>query len=182
MFFSNCCSIETIVPSRSPNESEGGMEFTGMSESDDAAMTLARRHFTIGWIMCSIFIAMGLALEVFHGFKIQWYVDLSNQTRRLMWTLSHAHGVLIGLLHFAFAANAWMTPRAMRRSALASVCLTIAGILLPGGFFLGGLVIHQGDPGIGVFLTPAGGASLLAAALITAWDMLQHKRQSLRSS
>ena len=38
-----------------------------------------------------------------------------------------------------------------------------ASVLLPGGFFLGGVVFYAGDPGIGVLLVPAGAALLLYA-------------------
>ena len=34
-------------------------------------------------------------------------------------------------------------------------------MLLPAGFLLGGLVIHDGDPGIGVLLVPVGALLLL---------------------
>ena len=47
----------------------------------------------------------------------------------------------------------------------------VESVLLPGGFLLGGLVIHGGDPGIGIYLTPIGAALLLASdagAYITA--------------
>jgi hypothetical protein len=34
-------------------------------------------------------------------------------------------------------------------------------VLVPAGFLLGGLVIHDGDPGVGVFLVPVGAFALL---------------------
>ena len=36
-----------------------------------------------------------------------------------------------------------------------------ATCMLPAGFFLGGLVIHGGDPGLGILLVPPGGLLLL---------------------
>ena len=140
--------------------------------ADRDSETLVRRHLIVGWLMVLVFVALGLVLELLHGFKVRWYVDLNNATRRLMWTLAHAHGVLIGLMHVAFAATTYLRPQARASRALASVCLLIAGILLPGGFFLGGLVIHQGDPGIGVFLTPAGGVLLLLSVGLTVRGLL----------
>jgi hypothetical protein len=44
-----------------------------------------------------------------------------------------------------------------------SKCLTAASVLVPGGFFLGGIAFYSGDPGIGVILVPAGAVLLLAA-------------------
>jgi predicted GNAT family N-acyltransferase len=46
--------------------------------------------------------------------------------------------------------------------------LTAAIVLLPGGFFLGGLFVHGGDPGLGVLLVPVGAVCLFAAVLLTA--------------
>ena len=66
-----------------------------------------------------------------------------------------------------------MRPQAQKQRPLASACLVLAGVLLPGGFLLGGLVIHQGDPGIGVFLTPIGGLLLFAAVAITVRGLLR---------
>ncbi len=41
-------------------------------------------------------------------------------------------------------------------------------VLVPGGFFLGGLFIHDGDPGLGILLLPPGAALLFAGVLLTA--------------
>ena len=40
--------------------------------------------------------------------------------------------------------------------------------LLPAGFFLGGLYIYSGDPGLGIALVPAGGLLLFVAVALTA--------------
>ena len=143
------------------------------TEHNAEAAALVRRHLAIGWVLLLVYLSLGMVLETFHGFKIRWYVDLNNETRRLMWTLAHAHGVLMGLIHIAFAATVHLRPRAQDRRALASICLVLAAVLLPGGFLLGGLVIHQGDPGVGVFLTPIGGLLLFAAVAITVRSQLR---------
>jgi hypothetical protein len=116
-----------------------------------------------------IFLTGGLALEALHGFKIEAYLKVTNETRRLMWTLSHAHGTLLGLVNLAFAATlraipAW--PESNRR--FASSALIAATVLIPAGFFLGGLFIYAGDPGLGILLVPVGGILLFAAVLWTA--------------
>lgn len=143
------------------------------TEHNPEAAALTRRHLVIGWVLLLVYLSLGMVLETFHGFKVRWYVDLNNATRRLMWTLAHAHGVLMGLIHIAFAVTVHLRPRARDRRALASICLVLAAVLLPGGFLLGGLVIHQGDPGIGVFLTPIGGLLLFAAVAITVRSQLK---------
>jgi hypothetical protein len=40
--------------------------------------------------------------------------------------------------------------------------------LLPGGFFLGGVFLYSGDPGLGVFLVPLGALTLFVGVLLTA--------------
>ena len=126
-----------------------------------------RRHLRFGWASLSIFLTLGIVLEALHGFKIGWYLDVSNETRRLMWTLAHAHGTLLSLVHVAFG----LTSRALgsfRSQRAASSCLIGATILLPGGFFLGGITIYEGDPGPGVLAVPIGALLLLAAVFLTA--------------
>ena len=87
-----------------------------------------------------------------------------------MWTLAHAHGTLLGLLNLGFAATVRLRPGSdRRRQALASSCLLAASAALPLGFFLGGLVVYGGDPGIAVVLVPVGALLLLAAIGLTAF-------------
>src|SRR5712692_3117025 len=59
----------------------------------------ARRHNAFGWWLLFVSSTLGLLLELLHGFKVQAYLAVSNETRRLMWTLAHAHGVLIALVN-----------------------------------------------------------------------------------
>jgi hypothetical protein len=131
---------------------------------------LERRHQKIGWWSLLAFLLLGMALEALHGFKLGWYLNAGNETRRLMFTLAHAHGTLIALVHLAFAS---VLPHAAKfapaRRALASRCLTAAGLLLPLGFLLGGIVIYGGDPGLpAVLLVPTGALALAAAVFLTA--------------
>ena len=64
-----------------------------------------RRHLRFGWWSLLLFATLGLVLESLQGFKVRAYLDVSNETRRLMWTLAHAHGTLGGLLHLGLAAS-----------------------------------------------------------------------------
>lgn len=103
-------------------------------------------------------------LETLHGFKVPAYLDVSNETRRLMWTLAHAHGVLLAIVHVIFGLSIRIVPElGARRQPLISRCLIGASFLLPGGFFLGGTVLYGGDPGLGVLLVPVGAVLLLIA-------------------
>jgi hypothetical protein len=129
-----------------------------------SASTLVQRHLRFGWWALLFFLTMGLALESLHGFKVGFYLKVSNETRRLMWTLAHAHGTLLGLVNLAFASAVRLIPAwPAAKRALASGALLASTILMPAGFFLGGVFIYAGDPGLGILLVPIGGILLFAA-------------------
>lgn len=108
-------------------------------------------------------------LETLQGFKASVYLDVSNDTRRLMWTLAHAHGVGLAVIHVVFALNLLAVPGyAARHQRPISLSLIWASVLLPGGFFAGGAVFYSGDPGYGILLVPVGAALLLAAVFFLA--------------
>jgi hypothetical protein len=127
-------------------------------------MDYSRRHLRFGWWSLLLFASLGLTLEALHGFKVRAYVDTSNETRRLMWTLAHAHGIGLALVHVAFGLMLRVAPESSPPNVqLISTSLVAASILLPGGFFLGGIAFYAGDPGVGIALVPAGAAALLYA-------------------
>lgn len=134
-----------------------------------ATDALLRRHLRFGWWSLFGFLLLGLALEALHALKLGWYLNAGNETRRLMFTLAHAHGTLVALVHLAFAsALTHVANFPERRRQLASRCLVAAGLLLPLGFLLGGIVIYGGDPGLpAVLLVPAGAVLLAVAVLLT---------------
>jgi hypothetical protein len=139
---------------------------------EDSVAVVVRRHLRWGWMVLLVFLSFGLVLEGLHGFKVQAYLNMMNETRRLMWTLAHAHGALLGLVNVGFAftvANApsWL---ARRRSA-ASYSLIAATLLMPAGFFVGGVWVYGGDPGLGILLVPVGGVLLFCAVLLTALSL-----------
>ena len=130
---------------------------------------LAQRHLRFGWWTLLLFLTLGLVLEALHGFKVGVYLNPSNETRRLVWTLAHAHGTLFGLVNIAFAFTVGRLPDwPARQRGIASACLRSATLLMPAGFFLGGLRVYSGDPGVGIVLVPVGGLLLLVAVLFTA--------------
>jgi hypothetical protein len=129
-------------------------------------MTLdySRRHLQFGWRSLLLFATLGLVLETLHGFKVRAYLDVSNDTRRLMWTLAHAHGTLLAAINIMIGLTLrGAAPAAMPAARPISISLIAASLLLPGGFFLGGVGSYGGDPGLGVLLVPVGGILLLFA-------------------
>jgi len=134
----------------------------------DGAST-ARLHLRVGWWALLLFVTLGITLETLSGFKVGLYLDVASSTRRLMWTLAHAHGTLLSILNIVFAASLRLTPGwSAEGQLLASRCLRGALILMPLGFFLGGVRIHGGDPGLGILLVPPGALMLFVAVLSTA--------------
>lgn len=125
-----------------------------MTSNDDP---LVGRHLKLGWWGLLVFLCMGGVLELLHALKLGFYVDVASDTRRLLWTLAHAHGALIAMVHIVFATTIAVSPAWSGESKeIASRNLILSLFLVPGGFFLGGLFIHQGDPGLGIFLLPIG--------------------------
>ena len=129
--------------------------------------SLVRTHVRFGWVALAVYLSIGLVLEALHGFKVGWYLDVGAENRRLLLTLGHAHGTLLGLLNLAFAATAGSLA-AGRAQTVASWGLRSATILLPVGFLLGGAWLSGSDPSVSVLLVPLGGLALLVAAVAAA--------------
>jgi hypothetical protein len=128
------------------------------------------RNLRFGWWSLLIFLSLGGVLEILHGFKIGWYVDVGNDMRRLMFTLAHAHGTALALVNIA----AGLTARSVKAlTPRASVCFSLiwAGILFPVGFFLGGVVTYGGDPGLGIWLVPIAALLLFYSVVRIALDL-----------
>ncbi|MGH0028471.1 MAG: hypothetical protein ACQGVC_01665 [Myxococcota bacterium] len=140
-----------------------------MTEDASPHAALVRRHLVAGWTLLLLFLSLGIVLEVMHGFKIGWYLDTDQQTRRHLMTLAHAHGVLLALVQVAFAATLYLAPALDARAARwASPCLLCGALLMPAGFLLGGLFPYGGDPGLGVLLVPPSAALLFVGVALAA--------------
>jgi hypothetical protein len=139
-----------------------GLEYTAVTR---AQIDYARRHLRLGWWSLFVFATFGMLLEAFHAFKVRAYLDVSNDTRRLMWTLAHAHGTALAIVNVAFGFTLRAVPDRATRLAQYSSLLVAATLLMPAAFFVGGFGALGGDPGLGVFLLPAAAVLLLAALL-----------------
>jgi hypothetical protein len=139
-------------------------------ESGDHAIYV-QRHLRVGWSAFLLFATLGLVLESLHGFKVRAYLDVSNDTRRLMWTLAHAHGVLLALVNVLVGLSIRVLPEVgVTHRRLMSGTLLAATVLIPGGFFLGGILFYGADPGLGVLILPVGAVCLLVSAFLLARD------------
>jgi len=135
-----------------------------MAKYKSDSQALIQKHLFIGWAGLFVFLSLGIVLETLHGFKVNFYLDVRNETRRLMWTLSHTHGTLFSLIHIAFAISLSITKMQYKKLPhFASGHLTGALIAMPLGFFVGGLWTYGGEPGLGIFLVPVGAVMMLIA-------------------
>ena len=123
-----------------------------------------------GWLMLAAFASVGIALEAFHGFKTGWYLEDAYETRRLLFTLGHAHGALLALINIVFGVASAVLGGNPGRLLQVSRLLVVGTVLLPAGFFLGGFGLYGADPGIGVYLVPIGGLCVLAAFVVAAFS------------
>src|SRR4051812_38064782 len=95
---------------------------------------IADRHLKFGWGALFVFTCAGLALETLHAFKVRAYLDVGNDTRRLMWTLAHAHGTLLSMINIVFGLALRAAPSPRGGLGTVSICLIAATVILPGGF------------------------------------------------
>lgn len=138
-----------------------------MSSSPPPASPVARRHLRVGYAALAIWLLFGVALESFHAVKSGFYLDVGNETRRLLFRLAHAHGTLFAIVNVLYGLTVRASPEA--ESPVASGGLVGGLVLVPLGFLLGGLVVHGGDPGLGVILAPAGAVAMAVAVAVVAW-------------
>jgi hypothetical protein len=159
--FSNGCEASATIN-----------EFSSWNEARwrDVLMTNLDRNLRFGWWSLLVFLSLGGGLEILHGFKVGWYVDVGNDMRRLMFTLAHAHGTALALVNIAAGLTARNFKGLPQRSSV-SLGLIWAGILFPVGFFFGGIVTYGGDPGLGIWLVPIAALLLFYSVARIALDL-----------
>jgi hypothetical protein len=117
-----------------------------------------------GYWLLAVSLPLGLTLEALHGFKVRAFLE--SDMRRELFRLAHAHGTLLGILCLVFAALAERNVPEASRLSIAKFVVWGA-VLMPLGFFLGGVLNSEGDPSLGIALVPIG-AALLVVALVRA--------------
>ncbi|HEB53069.1 MAG TPA: hypothetical protein ENI87_07440 [bacterium] len=121
-----------------------------------------------GWWSLLCWLALGLALESLHGFKVGWYLEVVNEGRRLQLTLAHSHGVLLALINLVFACSMQREAGPPALLARAGKCLRWSAVAMPLGFLGGGVLAVGADPGLPIVLVPIGGLLLFAGVLFAA--------------
>lgn len=121
----------------------------------------SRAALRFGWSLLALFLLGGLTLEFLHLIKAPWYFDV--RIRRELWTLAHAHGALLAVLNLLFACTAGYCLPEERKRALAGRMLRWGALLVPAGFFLGGIGNRESDPSLFILATPIGALMVLHA-------------------
>ncbi|HEV7237987.1 MAG TPA: hypothetical protein VGQ36_02025 [Thermoanaerobaculia bacterium] len=124
--------------------------------NDDLA-GIRRAHLRFGWTEIAIAFAAGATLELLLGMKSGLFAD--DVLRKELWSLAHFHAAFLGVVNLVYPSVV-ATPRKM-----ASRALMLGSALLPLGLFLGGIHHPEGDPGIAIWLAPAGGVLLVGVAV-----------------
>ena len=132
---------------------------------------IARRHLAVGFATLALFVLLGALLEGLHAFKVDAYLNVAHETRRMMLRLAHAHGTLIALVNVAFGLTVRAFPNA--GSKLASSALLAALALVPLGFGLGAVGAKGGGPGALVLLVPSGALALVVGLISTARSLMK---------
>lgn len=122
------------------------------------------------------FLGMGAFLESLHAFKVGFYLDSDRKIRREMWTLSHAHDTLFALIQIGFAAGLMHLGKwTAGRLKLVSFFMLDAALLIPLGFFLGGIAPSEGDPWIGILFVPLGAILLFIAVVLIIFGVFRER-------
>jgi hypothetical protein len=128
-----------------------------MSSSSQTGAGLIRQ----GWISLALWIAFGILIEGFSGFRSPAYLD--DAVRREMFRLAHAHGTLLNLVLLGAAICARLD--LIRLGPMTSLGLGVAAVLLPAGFLFAGLWHFKDEPGLAILLVPVGAVLLLVTAV-----------------
>ena len=122
---------------------------------------------TQGYFSIALFMTLGLALEGMIGLKSPAY--LGDPLRRELFTLAHTHGTLFGLLLVAAGLTLRARDLTMPRSAL--MALRLGALLMPAAFFTAGISHPEGDPGLAIWLAPAGGVMVIYGVIAMAFQV-----------
>ncbi len=136
------------------NSKTTGNKAQESEQNHQAALQLA-----IGWWALALFMLGGLGLEALHLFKSSAYFEMA--IRRELWVLAHAHGALLAIINIV--AGLCIRGK-VNQPRWPLWCLRLALVLMPAGFFLGGINPFESDPSLWIVMTPIGALFAIAAA------------------
>jgi hypothetical protein len=110
-----------------------------------------------GWLSLAFWISFGLLLESLMAYKSPAYLE--DPQRRELFRLAHAHGSVLGMV--LIIAAIWARGIGARLSRLAVVALRLGAVVMPLGFLAAGLWHPDSEPGLAIWLVPAGALPLI---------------------
>lgn len=110
-----------------------------------------------GWLSLALWMSFGLLLESLMAYKSPAYLD--DPLRRELLRLAHAHGSLLGVV--LVIAATWARSAGALGSRLAVFALRFGAAIMPLGFLAAGLWHPESDPGLAIWLVPAGALPLI---------------------
>jgi hypothetical protein len=130
----------------------------------------SRVHARFGWTLLLLAMLFGAVMETLEGFR--WAPLVGDAWRLRLWSLAHFHGAALGLVNLVYVQ--WADARALGEAsrARASRMLLLGSAALPLGFLLGGIGHPEGDPSLGILLSPVGALLVLytvAAQTVAVW-------------
>jgi hypothetical protein len=123
----------------------------------DEQSTRYRQVAFQGWLSLAFWISFGLLLESLMAYKAPIYLD--DQQRRELFRLAHAHGSVLGMV--LIIAAMWARGIGARVSRLAVIALRLGAVVMPLGFLAAGLWHPESEPGLAIWLVPAGALPLI---------------------
>lgn len=128
----------------------------------DGADELSRRYGQVafqGWLSLALWMSFGLLLESLMAYKSPAYLD--DAQRRELFRLAHAHGTLLGVV--MVIAAIWARGTGAQLSRLSIIALRLGTVVMPLGFLGAGFWHPESDPGLAIWLVPAGALLLIFA-------------------
>ena len=110
-----------------------------------------------GWLSLAFWMSFGLLLESLMAYKSPAYLD--DPQRRELFRLAHAHGSLLGVV--LVIAAIWTNAIGARLSRSTVTTLRLGAVIMPFGFLAAGLWHPESDPGLAIWLVPAGALLLI---------------------
>lgn len=112
-----------------------------------------------GWLSLAFWMSFGLLLESLLAYKAPAYLD--DPVRRELFRLAHAHGSLLGVV--LVIAATWARGCGAQLSRLAAGALRFGALIMPLGFMAAGVSHSESDPGLAIWIVPAGALPLIFA-------------------
>lgn len=127
------------------------------------------------WLGIGLWMLFGLLVEGLIGFRAPAY--MTDEVRRELFRLAHAHGTLLNLM--ILAAYLFLQNSSIVVPNAAIISMRAGVVLMPLGFLLGGIWHYGSDPGLGIFLAPVGGIMVIFGVISIGISTLQNKTEQI---